>query len=119
MARLGVLTDDARGMFATDIIYSDLDISQMESLPIGQPHRIVDVGLVNADKEGETKLHLTALALSAHDDRICENVHCFAKHYLRHCVRAAGRRWRAEPSLPANPSFDRPQPPAWTCWDDR
>jgi hypothetical protein len=40
-------------MFATDTIYSDLDITQLESLPVTQPHRSVDLTLVNADIEGD------------------------------------------------------------------
>jgi hypothetical protein len=40
-------------MYATDIIYSDLNIPQLESLPITQPHRTVDITVANADKEGE------------------------------------------------------------------
>jgi hypothetical protein len=44
-------------MFATDTIYSDLDIPQLESLPITQPHRPVDLALVNADSEGDAVYH--------------------------------------------------------------
>ncbi|KAF8962780.1 NAD-P-binding protein [Flammula alnicola] len=54
----GVLIDDARGMFSTDTIYSDLDISQLESLPVTQPHRSVDLTVVNADKEGYVKTYI-------------------------------------------------------------
>jgi hypothetical protein len=55
MHTLGVLTDNAMGMFAYDIIYSDTDVEQIESLPPTQPHRIVDLEIVNADKEGGTR----------------------------------------------------------------
>jgi hypothetical protein len=45
---LGVLTDNAMGMFAYDTIYRDDDADQMESLPPTQPHRTVDLEVVNA-----------------------------------------------------------------------
>ncbi|KAF9048745.1 hypothetical protein BJ165DRAFT_1053961 [Panaeolus papilionaceus] len=51
----GVLSDDAQGRFATDKIYSDMNIPQLESLPQTQPHRVVDLSLVEADKEGYVK----------------------------------------------------------------
>ncbi|KDR76306.1 hypothetical protein GALMADRAFT_140021 [Galerina marginata CBS 339.88] len=54
----GVLMDRAQGQFATDTIYSDLNIDQLESLPITQPHRSVDVTVVNADKEGYVKTYI-------------------------------------------------------------
>ncbi|KAF4613973.1 hypothetical protein D9613_007770 [Agrocybe pediades] len=54
----GVLIDNAQGMYASDTIYSDLDIKQLESLPITQPHRVVDVALVDADKQGYVKTYI-------------------------------------------------------------
>jgi hypothetical protein len=50
---LGVLTDDAHGMFSSDKIYSDLNVAQLETLPETQPHRLVDLALVKADKGGK------------------------------------------------------------------
>lgn len=50
---LGVLTDDARGMHSTQNIYSDLDIEKIETLPPTQPHRDVDLALVEADEQGK------------------------------------------------------------------
>jgi hypothetical protein len=50
---LGVLIDDAHGMFSSDKIYSDLNIAQLETLPETQPHRLVDLALIKADKEGK------------------------------------------------------------------
>ena len=41
-------------MYATDIIYSDLNIKQIESLTVTQPHRSVDITVTNADKEGKS-----------------------------------------------------------------
>lgn len=49
---LGVLIDNAKGMFASDTIYSDNDIEQIESLPSTQNHRNVDLEIVQADGEG-------------------------------------------------------------------
>jgi len=52
----GVLTDNATGDTATDVIYDDLNVEQIESLPDSQLHRNVDLELLRADKEGTFKL---------------------------------------------------------------
>jgi hypothetical protein len=39
-------------MYATDEVYSDLDIEKLETLPLTQPHREVDLLLVKADQAG-------------------------------------------------------------------
>ncbi|KAF7316900.1 Rab guanyl-nucleotide exchange factor [Mycena chlorophos] len=54
----GVLSDDADGMFASETIYSDLDIELLESLPPTQPHRDVDLAIVAADSEGYLKSYI-------------------------------------------------------------
>lgn len=48
----GALVDDAEGNFAGGIVYSDLDVPTIESIPDTNPHRHVDTVLVAADKEG-------------------------------------------------------------------
>lgn len=50
----GVLIDNAMGMHSSDVIYSDMDILKLERLADTQPHRIVDLTIVEADKQGET-----------------------------------------------------------------
>jgi len=56
----GVLVDDqrAKGMYATDKIYSDTDIEAIESLPLKAWHRAVDVEIVKADTEGYAKTYI-------------------------------------------------------------
>ncbi|EMD33971.1 hypothetical protein CERSUDRAFT_67591 [Gelatoporia subvermispora B] len=49
---VSVLTDDARGMYATDLIYSDMNVEQVESLPPTAWHRNVDLEVVGADQQG-------------------------------------------------------------------
>ena len=44
--------DNARGLYATETIYYDSDVQQIESLPDTQLHRDVDLEIVGADKEG-------------------------------------------------------------------
>lgn len=51
---VGVLTDHAAGMYATDIIYDDNDAEQLAKLPPEQPHRDVDLAVIAADEEGES-----------------------------------------------------------------
>lgn len=48
----GALTDNAQGDFAGGILYSDLDVPTIESIPDSNPHRHVDTAIVAADKEG-------------------------------------------------------------------
>jgi len=46
------LTDNAEGKYEGTDIYSDLDISKIESLPDTQMHRIIDLTIVAAAEEG-------------------------------------------------------------------
>ncbi|KAG0697656.1 hypothetical protein DFH29DRAFT_944933 [Suillus ampliporus] len=54
----GVLIDDAAGNYATDKIYSDLDIPMIESLPKTQRHREVDLEIIAADKQGYVRTYI-------------------------------------------------------------
>ncbi|KAF7374936.1 hypothetical protein MSAN_00379700 [Mycena sanguinolenta] len=54
----GVLSDDANGMYSSSTIYSDLNIPQLETLPPDQPHRDVDLALVEADSQGYVKTYI-------------------------------------------------------------
>ncbi|KAF7330526.1 Rab guanyl-nucleotide exchange factor [Mycena venus] len=54
----GVLSDDADGMHSSPTIYSDLDIAQLETLSPDQPHRNVDLTLVDADSQGYVKTYI-------------------------------------------------------------
>ncbi|PBK97857.1 hypothetical protein ARMGADRAFT_922794 [Armillaria gallica] len=48
----GELTNNARRLHSTDVVYSDLDIPLFETLPPSQPHRNVDLAVITADNEG-------------------------------------------------------------------
>ncbi|KAJ7618780.1 hypothetical protein FB45DRAFT_1063335 [Roridomyces roridus] len=52
MSGIGCVADNAQGMFTSDTIYSDTDTAQIESLPATQPHRNVDLTIVEGDSEG-------------------------------------------------------------------
>ncbi|KAG2122353.1 hypothetical protein DEU56DRAFT_832452 [Suillus clintonianus] len=54
----GVLADDVAGNYATDKIYSDLDIPMIESLPKTQPHREVDIEVVAAGQKGYVRTYI-------------------------------------------------------------
>ncbi|KAK7044259.1 hypothetical protein VNI00_007981 [Paramarasmius palmivorus] len=54
----GVLMDKALGMYASQVIYNDEDAKQLEGLPPSQPHRIVDLAIVEADKAGYIKSYI-------------------------------------------------------------
>ncbi|KAI5122914.1 hypothetical protein M0805_007592 [Coniferiporia weirii] len=49
----GVLTEDAKGMYAEGRVYDDSKVEDIESLPITQIHRPVDVAVTQADIEGK------------------------------------------------------------------
>ncbi|KDQ64980.1 hypothetical protein JAAARDRAFT_118161 [Jaapia argillacea MUCL 33604] len=53
-----VLTDDAHGHYAYETIYSDLDIPLIESLAATQPHRDVDLLIVEAGEQGYARTHI-------------------------------------------------------------
>ncbi|TFK27194.1 NAD-P-binding protein [Coprinopsis marcescibilis] len=59
----GVLIDDARGMHASDKIYEDLDISALAAIPRTQPHREVDLQIIDADNEGYVKTYIVLPSL--------------------------------------------------------
>ena len=48
----GEFLDDGLGMSRGETVYSDLDIPQIEALPDTAMHRVVDLAVVAADKEG-------------------------------------------------------------------
>ena len=48
----GVLDDDAAGMYSSTKVYDDLNVEDIEALPLTQPHRLVDSTIIKADKEG-------------------------------------------------------------------
>ncbi|KAJ6599760.1 hypothetical protein DFH09DRAFT_1021199 [Mycena vulgaris] len=54
----GVLTDYAGGMFQYDTVYDDTNPEQLETLDPAQPHRNVDLALIEADKEGYIKSYI-------------------------------------------------------------
>ncbi|KAI0940979.1 hypothetical protein AcV7_003207 [Taiwanofungus camphoratus] len=54
----GVLVDDAKGMYATDVIYSDMDVAQIESIPPTALHRNVDLAVVEADQQGYARTYI-------------------------------------------------------------
>lgn len=45
-------------MYASDTIYNDMDVAQIESLSPSAPHRNVDLAIVAADQEGYVKIYI-------------------------------------------------------------
>jgi len=54
----GVLIDNCRGDYKSDTIYSDLDLAKIEALPDTQYHRLVELAVLNAGKEGYVKTYI-------------------------------------------------------------
>lgn len=54
----GVLSDQARGLAQIDIVYDDMNPEQIETLQPSQPHRPVDLEIVQADKDGYVKTYI-------------------------------------------------------------
>ncbi|KAI0351703.1 NAD-P-binding protein [Trametes cingulata] len=59
----GEITDDSRGEYVSETIYSDLDIPLIESLPPTAIHRPVDLLIIAADEEGYVRSHIVAPAV--------------------------------------------------------
>ncbi|KAH9887370.1 NAD-P-binding protein [Cubamyces lactineus] len=57
---VGVLTDEATstGLFATETIYSDLNVEQLKSIPPTAIHREVDLAIMEADEQGHVRAHI-------------------------------------------------------------
>ncbi|KAL7278981.1 hypothetical protein ACG7TL_006813 [Trametes sanguinea] len=53
-----VLSDDARGMYATETIYSDLNVNQIKSISPTAFHRDVDLTIMEADEQGYVRAHI-------------------------------------------------------------
>ncbi|KAJ7764319.1 hypothetical protein B0H16DRAFT_1718256 [Mycena metata] len=58
MSGTGCLADGAQGAFSSETVYSDLDVAQIETLPATQPHRNVDLAIVEADNQGYTETYI-------------------------------------------------------------
>ncbi|KAJ6452317.1 hypothetical protein C8R47DRAFT_1169286 [Mycena vitilis] len=56
MSGTGCLGDGAKGMFASETVYNDTDIQQIETLAFTQPHHNVDLAIVDADTQGQHRL---------------------------------------------------------------
>jgi len=54
----GVFMDNAAGLRDTDVIYVDTNSEQIESLPETALHRLVDLEVVAADKEGYVRTYI-------------------------------------------------------------
>ncbi len=53
-----MLTDDARGEYATETIYDDLNVEQYKAIPDTAFHRDVDTLVINADVEGYARTYI-------------------------------------------------------------
>ncbi|KAJ3566140.1 hypothetical protein NP233_g7179 [Leucocoprinus birnbaumii] len=54
----GVLTDDAAGLRATEVVWDDANPDQIEQLPPTAPHRDVDLEIIEADRQGYVRAYL-------------------------------------------------------------
>ncbi|KAJ6489943.1 NAD-binding protein [Mycena sanguinolenta] len=54
----GVISDDAKGMYAGTTVYDDSDADQIESIAPTQMHRDVDLAVTAADAEGYIKSYI-------------------------------------------------------------
>ncbi|KAJ7854001.1 NAD(P)-binding protein [Mycena leptocephala] len=54
----GVISDDAKGMYAGTIVYDDSDADQIETIAPTQIHRDVDLAITTADAEGYIKSYI-------------------------------------------------------------
>lgn len=83
----GVLADKAGGNYQTETIYNDADADQIETIAPTQPHRNVDLELIDADKQG-LMFHIAWTVRTAELPfyyRICQDLPCYPLNYIRAC----------------------------------
>ncbi|KAI0729688.1 hypothetical protein C8Q72DRAFT_827313 [Fomitopsis betulina] len=68
----GVISTPAKGMFASDTIYSDLNVEQIKSIPPDAVHRGVDLAVVEADEKGYARTYIV----------LPSTIYGFASHHL-------------------------------------
>ncbi|KAF7791748.1 hypothetical protein EIP86_002772 [Pleurotus ostreatoroseus] len=56
----GEIATEAKGMFPSDLIYDDMDLAQLETIPKVAPHRVVDLTIMKADHEGYVRTYILA-----------------------------------------------------------
>jgi len=54
----GVISTPAKGMFASDTIYSDLNVDQIKSIPPEAFHREIDLAVVDANEKGYARTYI-------------------------------------------------------------
>jgi len=87
----GCLMDKALGMYHYETIYDDSNPDQIETLPPSAIHRIVDLELVNADKQGMYALEIISVDCSFPSyNRLCQDLHRSTWMYIRFGHREAG-----------------------------
>ena len=55
-----MIATSANGMFASDTIYSDLNIDQIKAIPPNALHRTVDLAIIDADEKGYAQTYIVA-----------------------------------------------------------
>jgi len=56
----GTLIDDARGEYATNVIYSDVNPAQINSVPDNAFHRDIELLVLNASTSGKIRTHIVS-----------------------------------------------------------
>jgi hypothetical protein len=79
-----VLSDDAQGMYASNMIYSDTDTKMLESLPATAPHRQVDIAIVNASDQGTCARPSQPPYRAEEKERLRQHIHRPPFYRLRH-----------------------------------
>ena len=49
---LGLLADNAAGVYSTDTVYSNFDVDVLQTLPLTAPHQEVNKAVLEADVQG-------------------------------------------------------------------
>ncbi|KIY62891.1 NAD(P)-binding protein [Cylindrobasidium torrendii FP15055 ss-10] len=66
-----VLKDEAMGKFASETIWDDTDVDKLAQLPPTQPHRVVDLQVLEADTEGYVNSYIVIPgAIYGHADNL-------------------------------------------------
>ncbi|KAI0729696.1 hypothetical protein C8Q72DRAFT_296216 [Fomitopsis betulina] len=59
----GEIAEPAEGKYATENVYSDLDIEKLKAIPDNALHRHIDLAVISADEEGYARTYIISPAL--------------------------------------------------------
>lgn len=93
-------------MFPSDLVYDDMNVEQLETIPDSAPHRIVDLIIVKADQEGTLLLLILTSQRRLKRSRLCSDLYRTPGDDMGHRFEPTRGGWYPESILSADSQFD-------------